>query len=172
MASTRAGPARDAAGLEFKQTPVGHLVPVKTGPPRRYPDVLGGLLAPHRLMPLAQIQVKPFPCRLCQQRNRQEVVRGIHVLPPGSLTRHPPSRSTSYWRKRISHSSHCVTPRALPAAAHRALMVMLAPGPRRSSMFSGTISTSYQLPRVRCRSVTDDAFEVRTRPYPWPAERR
>jgi len=38
--------------------------------PWLHPDMLGGLLAPHRFAALAQIQVKPLANRLSQQRNR------------------------------------------------------------------------------------------------------
>jgi len=39
--------------------------------PGRYPGMPGGLLAAHRFLALAQIQVKPLASRVSQQRNRR-----------------------------------------------------------------------------------------------------
>ncbi|MGN6795995.1 MAG: hypothetical protein ACTHJW_26720 [Streptosporangiaceae bacterium] len=81
MASTRADPARDAAVLELEQTCSGHLVQVKAREPRRYPNVLRGLLTPHRFMTLTKIQIKPLASWLSQKRNRHDVLSGIHWCP-------------------------------------------------------------------------------------------
>ncbi|MDR2988064.1 MAG: hypothetical protein LBV34_24830 [Nocardiopsaceae bacterium] len=81
MPGTWPDPAGDAAVFEVKQAGIGHLVQMKSGKPRGYPDVLRGLLAPDWLVALTQIQVQPLARRLCQQRHRCDVLSGIHHCP-------------------------------------------------------------------------------------------
>ncbi len=81
----RSNPPGKPPVLDGQQPRLGHLVQVKGRDPRLDPKLLRGLLAPDRLLALADVQVKLLPSRLSQQPDRHKI-SGIHRRPPSPWT--------------------------------------------------------------------------------------